>query len=99
MLLFFLLSVTTVSEESRKYWLSRKIPQATQLQKIQKKTLFLILYVPGNQKEYVLCMVRAKNSGKTMCLINTSDIVLWVNQEKDTSLKLGKSQIWISLKV
>lgn len=94
MLLFFFM-VTTVLRE-QEILVEQKIPQATQLQKIQKKTLISYLYV-GQPKNTSLYGTEPKIQANDV-LINTSDIVLWVNQEKDNLSEAERDQIWISLK-
>ncbi|SHN12996.1 Biopolymer transport protein ExbD [Cyclobacterium lianum] len=94
MLLFFFM-VTTVLRE-QEILVEQKIPQATQLQKIQKKTLISYLYV-GKPKNTSLYGSEPRIQANDV-LINTSDIVLWVNQEKDNLSEAERDQIWISLK-
>ncbi|MFO7823835.1 MAG: biopolymer transporter ExbD [Cyclobacterium sp.] len=94
MLLFFFM-VTTVLRE-QEILVEQKIPQATQLQKIQKKTLISYLYV-GQPKNTSLYGTEPRIQANDV-LINTSDIVLWVNQEKDNLSEAERDQIWISLK-
>lgn len=94
MLLFFFM-VTTVLRE-QEILVEQKIPQATQLQKIQKKTLISYLYV-GQPKNTSLYGSEPRIQANDV-LINTSDIVLWVNQQKDALSEAERDQIWISLK-
>ncbi|WP_162415950.1 ExbD/TolR family protein [Cyclobacterium roseum] len=94
MLLFFFM-VTTVLRE-QEILVEQKIPQATQLQKIQKKTLISYLYV-GQPKNTSLYGTEPRIQANDV-LINTSDIVLWVNQQKDALSEAERDQIWISLK-
>lgn len=94
MLLFFFM-VTTVLRE-QEILVEQKIPQATQLQKIQKKTLISYLYV-GQPKNTSLYGSEPRIQANDV-LINTSDIVLWVNQQKDNLSEAERDQIWISLK-
>ncbi|MBD3628980.1 MULTISPECIES: ExbD/TolR family protein [Cyclobacterium] len=94
MLLFFFM-VTTVLRE-QEILVEQKIPQATQLQKIQKKTLISYLYV-GKPKNTSMYGSEPRIQANDV-LINTSDIVLWVNQEKDNLSEAERDQIWISLK-
>lgn len=94
MLLFFFM-VTTVLRE-QEILVEQKIPQATQLQKIQKKTLISYLYV-GQPKNTSLYGSEPRIQANDV-LINTSDILLWVNQQKDNLSEAERDQIWISLK-
>jgi biopolymer transport protein ExbD len=94
MLLFFFM-VTTVLRE-QEILVEQKIPQATQLQKLQKKTLISYLYV-GKPKNPALYGSEPRIQANDV-LINTSDILLWVNQEKDNLSEVERDQITISLK-
>ncbi|MEX0881853.1 MAG: biopolymer transporter ExbD [Cyclobacteriaceae bacterium] len=94
MLLFFFM-VTTVLRE-QEILVEQKIPQATQLQKLQKKTLISYLYV-GKPKNPSLYGSEPRIQANDV-LINTSDILLWVNQEKDNLSEVERDQITISLK-
>ncbi|SEJ48737.1 Biopolymer transport protein ExbD [Cyclobacterium xiamenense] len=94
MLLFFFM-VTTVLRE-QEILVEQKIPQATQLQKLQKKTLISYLYI-GKPKNTSLYGSEPRIQANDV-LINTSDIILWVNQEKDNLSEAERDQITISLK-
>lgn len=87
--------VTTVLREQT-ILVEQKIPQATQLQKIQKKTLISYLYI-GKPKNTSLYGSEPRLQANDV-LINTSDLVLWVNQQKDNLSEAERDQIWISLK-
>ncbi|EON79424.1 hypothetical protein ADIS_0114 [Lunatimonas lonarensis] len=94
MLLFFFM-VTTVLRE-QEILVEQKIPQATQLQKLQKKTLISYLYL-GKPKNPALYGQEPRIQANDV-LINTTDIVQWVNQEKDKLSEAERDQITISLK-
>lgn len=94
MLLFFFM-VTTVLRESD-ILVEQKIPQATQLQKLEKKTLVSYLYV-GKPKNTSLYGTEPRVQANDV-LINTKDIILWVNQEKDKLSEAERDQITISMK-
>lgn len=94
MLLFFFM-VTTVLRE-QEILVEQKIPQATQLQKLQKKTLISYLYL-GKPKNTALYGQEPRIQANDV-LINTSDIIQWVNQEKDNLSEAERDQITISLK-
>jgi biopolymer transport protein ExbD len=94
MLLFFFMVTTVLREQT--ILVEQKIPQATQLQKIQKKTLISYLYV-GKPKNPSLYGSEPRIQANDV-LINTTDIVLWVNQQKDNLSEAERDQIWISLK-
>ena len=94
MLLFFFMVTTVLREQT--ILVEQKIPQATQLQKIQKKTLISYLYI-GKPKNTSLYGSEPRLQANDV-LINTSDLVLWVNQQKDALSEAERDQIWISLK-
>ncbi|WP_186754841.1 ExbD/TolR family protein [Echinicola salinicaeni] len=94
MLLFFFM-VTTVLRE-QELLVEQKLPQATQLQKLEKKSLISYLYVgkPKNTSLYGTEPIIQANDVP----ITTNDILLWVNQEKDNLSEAERDQITISLK-
>ncbi|PRY84569.1 ExbD/TolR family protein [Mongoliibacter ruber] len=94
MLLFFFM-VTTVLRE-QEIMVEQKIPQATQLQKLEKKSLISYLYV-GKPKNTALYGTEPRIQANDV-LITTNDIVLWVNQEKDQLSEVERDQITISMK-
>lgn len=94
MLLFFFMVTTVLREQD--LLVEQKLPQATQLQKLQKKTLISYLYV-GKPKNVSLYGTEPRIQAND-ALINTNDIVLWVNQEKDKLSEAERDQITISLK-
>ncbi len=94
MLLFFFM-VTTVLRD-QELLVEQRLPQATQLQKLEKKSLISYLFVgkPKNTAKYgTEPRIQAND-----VLINTKDIVLWVNQEKDALSEAERDQITISMK-
>ncbi|MBW3469775.1 ExbD/TolR family protein [Arthrospiribacter ruber] len=94
MLLFFFM-VTTVLRENE-ILVEQKIPQATQLQKLEKKSLISYLYV-GKPKNTAMYGTEPRVQANDV-LISTNDIVLWVNQEKDKLSEVERDQITISMK-
>lgn len=94
MLLFFFM-VTTVLRESDML-VEQKLPQMTQLQKLEKKTLISYLYV-GRPKNTALYGTEPRIQANDV-LIGTKDILLWVNQEKDKLSEAERDQITISMK-
>jgi biopolymer transport protein ExbD len=94
MLLFFFM-VTTVLRE-QEILVEQKIPQATQLQKLEKKTLISYLYI-GKPKNVAVFGTEPRIQANDV-LIGTKDIVLWVNQEKDKLSENERDQITISMK-
>ncbi|GHB34862.1 ExbD/TolR family protein [Mongoliitalea lutea] len=95
MLLFFFM-VTTVLRESD-ILVEQKLPQMTQLQKLEKKTLISYLYV-GKPKNTALYGTEPRIQANDV-LIGTKDILLWVNQEKDKLSEAERDQITVSMKV
>ena len=94
MLLFFFMVTTVLREQD--LLVEQKLPQATQLQKLEKKTLISYIFV-GKPKNTSLYGSEPRIQANDV-LINTSDIVLWVNQEKDKLSEAERDQITISMK-
>lgn len=94
MLLFFFMVTTVLREQD--LLVEQKIPQATQLQKLQKKSLISYLFL-GKPKNPQLYGSEPRIQANDV-LINTTDILQWVNQEKDALSEAERDQITISLK-
>ena|SRR5690554_3535241 len=94
MLLFFFMVTTVMREQD--ILVEQRLPQATQLQTLQKKSLISYLYL-GEPKNKALYGTEPRIQANDV-LINTSDIVLWVNQEKDALSEEERDQITVSLK-
>src|SRR5690606_741927 len=95
MLLFFFMVTTVMREQD--ILVEQRLPQASQLQKLQKKTLISFLYI-GEPRNTGLYGTEPRIQANDV-LINPSDIVLWVNQEKDALSEAESDMITISLKV
>ena len=95
MLLFFFMVTTVLREQT--ILVEQKIPQATQLQKLQKKTLISYIYI-GKPKNTSLYGSEPRVQANDV-LINVKDIVQWVNQERDMLPESDRGLITISLKV
>ena len=94
MLLFFFM-VTTVLRETT-INVEQRIPGATELRKLQRKSLVSYLYVgkPKQNQFGTEPLIQAND-----VFITTNDIVLWVTQEKDKLSEVERDQITIALKV
>ncbi len=88
--------VTTVLRE-QDILVEQKIPQATQLQKLQKKTLISYIYI-GKPKNTGLYGSEPRIQAND-ALINAPEIVQWVNQERDKLPEADRGLITISMKV
>jgi biopolymer transport protein ExbD len=95
MLLFFFMVTTVMREQD--ILVEQRLPQASQLQKLQKKTLISFLYI-GEPRNAALYGTEPRIQANDV-LINPSDIVLWVNQEKDALSEAERDMITISMKV
>jgi biopolymer transport protein ExbD len=95
MLLFFFMVTTVMREQD--ILVEQRLPQATQLQKLQKKTLISFLYI-GEPRNPAMYGTEPRIQANDV-LINPSDIVLWVNQEKDALSEAERDMITISMKV
>jgi biopolymer transport protein ExbD len=95
MLLFFFMVTTVMREQD--ILVEQRLPQATQLQKLQKKTLISFLYI-GEPRNAALYGTEPRIQAND-ALITPNDIVLWVNQEKDALSEAERDMITISMKV
>ena len=94
MLLFFFM-VTTVLRETT-INVEQRIPAATELRKLQRKSLVSYLYLgrPKQSQWGTQPKIQAND-----VFIETKDIVRWVTQEKDKLSEVERDQITIALKV
>jgi biopolymer transport protein ExbD len=95
MLLFFFMVTTVLREQD--LLVEQKIPQATQLQKLQKKTLISYLFI-GKPKNTALYGAEPRIQANDV-LISPPEIVQWVNQERDQLPESDRGFITISMKV
>ncbi|WP_026955000.1 ExbD/TolR family protein [Algoriphagus vanfongensis] len=95
MLLFFFMVTTVLREQD--ILVEQKIPQATQLQKLQKKTLISYIYI-GKPKNTALYGSEPRVQAND-ALMGAEDIVQWVNQERDLLPEADRGMITISMKV
>ncbi|MGK7391697.1 MAG: ExbD/TolR family protein [Candidatus Cyclobacteriaceae bacterium M2_1C_046] len=95
MLLFFFM-VTTVLRETT-IDVKQRIPDATQLRKLQRKSLVSYLYI-GEPKKTEIWGDEPKIQANDV-FIDVKDIVLWVTREKDKLNEVERDQITVSLKV
>lgn len=94
MLLFFFM-VTTVLRETT-INVQQRVPAATELRKLQRKSLVSYLYLgrPKQSQWGTQPKIQAND-----VFIETKDIVRWVTQEKDKLSEVERDQITIALKV
>ena len=95
MLLFFFMVTTVLREVTIN--VKQFIPQATQLRKLQRKSLVSYLYI-GEPKDNSRFGSEARIQANDV-FINTEDVVRWVTQEKDKLSEVERDQITIALKV
>lgn len=95
MLLFFFMVTTQLRETSIN--VKQRIPEATQLRKLAKKSLIAYLYIGEPQK--------VDEHGKEAKIqandvfIEPKDIIQWVNNTKAEMDEVDRDQITVSLKV
>jgi biopolymer transport protein ExbD len=95
MLLFFFMVTTEMRETTIE--VQQRIPEATQMRKLARKSLVTNLYVGEPRK--------TEQFGKEPkiqvndAFIEPKDIVLWVSKEKDKLAENERDQLTISLKV
>ena len=95
MLLFFFM-VTTVLRETD-ILVQQRIPQGTQIQKLEKKSLVTYLYV-GQPRKVAAFGTEPKVQANDV-FIDVDDIVLFVEQERDKLQEVERDQMTVSLKV
>jgi biopolymer transport protein ExbD len=95
MLLFFFMVTTVLREQD--ILVDQKLPQASQLQKLQKKTLISYIYI-GKPKNTGLYGSEPRVQANDV-LVNAPDIMQWVNQERDKLAEADRGLITISMKV
>ena len=94
MLLFFFMVTTVLREQD--ILVEQKIPSASQLQKLQKKTLISYIFI-GKPKNTALFGVEPRVQAND-ALLDPSGIRQWVNQERDMLPEADRGLITISIK-
>jgi len=95
MLLFFFMVTTQLREKTIEVY--QRIPEATQLRKLQRKSLVTNLFIGAPKKEAQYGKeprIQAED-----VFIEPKDIILWVNREKDKLAENERDQLTVSLKV
>ena len=95
MLLFFFMVTTKMRETNIN--VEQRMPQATQLKKLVKKSLVAYLYV-GAPKKSEEFGVEPKIQANDV-FIETKGIIQWVNSEKAKQAEVDRDAITVSLKV
>lgn len=95
MLLFFFMVTTKMRETSIN--VEQKMPQATQLKKLVKKSLVSYLYI-GKPKKVDEFGMEPKIQANDV-FIETKNIIQWVNTEKAKLDEVDRDAVTISLKV
>lgn len=95
MLLFFFMVTTQLRETSIE--VKQEIPTASQLRKLQRKTLVANLYIGEPLKIEQFGKEPKIQAGDVF--IEPSGIAKWVNQEKDKLIEVERDQLTVALKV
>ncbi|MCV9386791.1 ExbD/TolR family protein [Reichenbachiella ulvae] len=95
MLLFFFMVTTVLRETS--IMVEQKLPKSTQLSKLERKSLVSYIYI-GKPKQVDVYGEQPKIQVNDV-FIEPSDIVRFVNQEKDKLSEVERDQITMSMKV
>jgi len=95
MLLFFFMVTTELRKTS--LLVQQHIPNASQLRKLQRKSLVANLYIgePRSTEQF-------GNEAKVQAddvFIESKDIILWVSRQKDMLAEAEREQLTVSLKV
>ncbi len=93
MLLFFFMVTTEMRKSSIE--VKQVIPKASQLRKLERKTLVANLYIgqPTKPEYGTEEKIQANDA-----FIGTGDIIRWVNQEKSNLIESEREQLTISIK-
>jgi len=95
MLLFFFMVTTELRKTAVD--VMQRIPQATQLRKLQRKSLVTNLYI-GEPKKSEQLGTEPKIQAEDV-FIEPRDIILWVNRQKDQLPENEREQLTVALKV
>lgn len=95
MLLFFFMVTTVLRDKT--IMVEQKLPKATQLSKLERKSLVSYVYI-GKPKRTAVYGVQPKIQVNDV-FIEVKDVVRFVNQEKDKLSEVERDQITMSLKV
>lgn len=95
MLLFFFMVTTVLREVTIN--VQQRIPEATQLRKLERKSLVSYLYV-GEPKKVEQWGSEPRIQAND-AFIEPADVILWVNQEKDKLDENERDLITIAMKV
>lgn len=95
MLLFFFMVTTVLREVTIN--VKQRIPEATQLRKLERKSLVSYLYV-GEPKKTEQWGTEPRIQANDQ-FIEPNDVILWVSQEKDKLDENERDQITIAMKV
>ena len=95
MLLFFFMVTTVLREVTIN--VKQRIPEATQLRKLERKSLVSYLYV-GEPKKVEQWGTEPRIQAND-AFIEPKDVILWVNQEKDKLDENERDLITIAMKV
>lgn len=95
MLLFFFMVTTVLREVTIN--VKQRIPDATQLRKLQRKSLVSYLYI-GEPKKTDQWGSEPRIQANDV-FIEPKDVTLWVTQEKDKLDEVERDQITIAMKV
>jgi biopolymer transport protein ExbD len=95
MLLFFFMVTTEMRETSIE--VQQRIPQASQLRKLQRKTLVTNLFI-GEPRKIEEFGKEARIQADDV-FIEPKDIILWVSRQKDLLAENERDQLTVALKV
>ncbi len=95
MLLFFFMVTTQLRDKTIE--VLQRLPEATQLRKLQRKSLVTNLFI-GSPKKEAQYGKEPKIQAEDV-FIEPKDIILWVNREKDKLDENERDQLTVSLKV
>ena len=96
MLLFFFMSTTTMKEVT--YKVDVKVPEATELQKLEKKSLTRYIYVGTPMKEYQKMYGKESRVQLDDAFAEVSEIEMFIENERNAMKESDQGLLTVSIK-
>ena len=96
MLLFFFMATTTMKEVT--YKVDVKVPEATELQKLEKKSLTRYIYVGTPMKEYQKMYGKESRVQLDDALAEISEIEMFIENERNAMKESDQGLLTVSIK-
>ena len=96
MLLFFFMATTTMKEVT--YKVDVKVPEATELQKLEKKSLTRYIYVGTPMKEYQKMYGKESRVQLDDAFAEISEIEMFIENERNAMKEIDQGLLTVSIK-